>query len=504
MAVTRPVPSATVPPIANAEGGVSLPWATGGGGVVPPIPGPDEHRLALSAGNAGAAGDGGYAEVPTAAALEPTANFTFVCRAYSFDPSGYTGAGATFWSQWDVAAAKCRLTCYRNTTNDTQIVVGHSNTGADTISCSVFTNVSVWTENAEHELAFCYDGAGATNADKAKLYLDGALPTQNYFGTWPAALTAPGAPMNFGHRKGSAAHRPFCGYLWDVRVYNVTLSAAQVAAAYADPDDATLPAPVARWKFPETSGTFTSSPGSYVATPTAVADGRAPTRVIQGAWLGAGAGSSAAVMCIGDSFTRGFLALDRNGFRSELRQRLYSVHKKRHDLVGPFDGDAASPTGFLDIEHAGIDGRKIDALIGSADMVGDAPGWIATYRPRAVVLWGGYNDVASLECVLGSQVRDRMETLARACNTASPGIKIVICTVPIPTSGVFGPILDAYNALLPALVTTLQGDSIAASLADVRAATSLTDVQSTDNIHLHRIGYERAAVVIADALALVL
>lgn len=457
----------------------------------------------LSAGNAGAAGDGGYCEVATAAALEPTANFSVLCRAYSLDPSGYSGAGATFWSQWDVAAAKCRLTCYRNTTNDRQIVVGHSNTGGDVISCSVFTNVDVWAENAEHELAFVYDGAGATNADKAKLYLDGALPTQNYFGTWPAALTAPGAPTNLGHRKGSG-HRPFCGYVWDFRMYNVSLSAAQITAAYADPDDAALPAPVARWRFTEATGNFTSSPGGHVAVPTAVASGRAPSRVIVGPWIGGGTGSGSPVLCIGDSFTRGFGALDRNGFRSELRQRLYAVHKKVHNLVGPFDGDAASPTGFLDIEHAGIDGRKIDALVGSADMVGDAPGWISTYQPAAVVLWGGYNDVASLECVLGSQVRDRMETLARACNTAMPGVKIIICTVPIPTSGVFGPILDEYNALVPGLVTTLVGDSIAASMADVRAATSLCDVISTDNIHMHRIGYERAAVVIADALALVL
>lgn len=459
------------------------------------VPLPSGHSLGLTASGL----NGGFGGVPYAAALAPTAACTWLFRAKSIDPSGYNGVGATLLSQWDTAGGLGRLICYRNTVDDTQLVLGHSNTGGDVVSCTVYTNAGVWTENVEHEVGFVYDGGGVGNAGRAKLYFDGALPTQNHFGTWPAALSNPSAPTNFGHKRGSAASWvPFQGYLYDIRFYDVALTAAQITAAYGNPTDSTLPAPTGRWIFPETSGNWIANPGGYIATPTATGTGRAPTRVIRG-WA-AGAGQVirplGPILPIGDSFTRGY-GYDNgpsgySGYRVECENRALSVYGRKLDVVGPFT-DVVPAQNFFDNQHAGIDGRKL------TQMNTDAPGWIATYMPAVVILWGGYNDING-DGISGATCRDRLSTLAQTCNTALPGVRIILCTIPRPNTGV-GATVDDYNALIPALATTLQGMGINASVADVRAATSLTDILPADNVHMGRIGYERAGLVIADALA---
>ncbi len=456
---------------------------------------PSGHNLGLTA----ATFNGGFGGVPYAAALAPTATCTWLWRAKSVDPSGYSGVGAVLLSQWDTAGALGRLICYRNTVDDTQLVLGHSNTGGDVISCTVYTNTGVWTEGVEHEIGFVYDGAGVGNAGRAKLYFDGVLPTQNHFGTWPAALSNPSAPTNIGIKRGSAASFvPFQGYIYDVRLYDVALSAAQIALAYGNPTEATLPAPTARWIFPETSGNFTSSPGGYVATPTAAGTGRAPTRVIRSRSASGGVTVRplGPILPIGDSFTRGY-GYDNgpsgySGWRVECQNRFWSVYGRQLKYVGPFD-DVVPAQNFFNVQHAGMDGRKL------TQMNTDAPGWIATYVPSVVVLWGGYNDING-DGISGATCRDRLSTLAQTCNTASPGVRIILCTIPRPNTGV-GATVDDYNALIPALATTLQGMGINASVADVRAATSLTDILPADNVHVGRIGYERAGLVIADALS---
>lgn len=456
---------------------------------------PSSHMLALTSSGL----NGGFGAVPYAAALAPTAACTWLFRAKSIDPSGFNGVGGVLLSQWDTAGGLGRLICYRNTTNDTQLVLGHSNTGGDVISCSVYTNTGIWTENVEHEIGFVYDGAGVGNPARAKLYLDGALPTQNHFGTWPAALSNPGAPTSFGAKLGSAAsYNPFQGYIYDVRFYDVVLTAAQILAAYNDPTDSTLPAPTARWIFPETSGNFTSSPGGYIATPTAAGTGRAPARVIRG-WATTGmrpVRPIGPILPIGDSFTRGWGydnigPMGYSGWRVECTSRLYSVYARLPLFVGPYT-DVQPANNFYNLQHAGFDARTL------VQMNTNAPGWIATYRPRIVILWGGYNDIAA--GASAATTRDRLSTLAQTCNTASPGVPIILCTIPRPNTG-DGVTVDDYNALIPALVTTLQGLGIVASLADVRGVTSLTDILPADNIHVGRIGYERSAYPVADALS---
>lgn len=455
--------------------------------------------LALSAGNAGAAFDGGYAAVPYDAALEPTATCTWILRVHAHDPSGYTGLGACPMSQWDRAAGKGRLLFYRNVTDASQIVVGHSNTGGDVVSCATYSNTGEFTANTDHELAFVFDGS-LVGVARGKLYVDGALTTQNLFGAWPAALSAPGAPISIGARKGdAAAYRPWNGWIWDVRIYGEALSSAQIAAAYADGDDPALPAPIARWKFPETSGNFTSAPGGYVATPTAVGAGRAPSRAIRG-WLGGGVGESTAVMCVGDSMVVGAGSEAISGWRAECRNRLRSVHKKRLNFVGEFSNTAGSPAGFLDPEHCGLSGYQINSVI-LDDIREHIAAWMATYSPSAVVLFAGYNDIANGDLVLVAA--QDMEDLARDCYAANPSVKTVICTLP-RTGNAFDANVVLYNVELRALVTELQGEGKTCALAEIEFATSKNDVIATDNVHMHHVGNQRAAVVVADALASVL
>ena len=456
------------------------------------------HRLLCSAGNAGGAFDGGAVEVSPAVELEPTAAFTMLLRARSTKPPGYSGEGSCLWAQWDRAAGKGRLVCYRNyggAGQETRLVVGHSNSGGDVVSCSAYTNVGAWAEDVDHEVGFVFDGSGATNADRAKLYIDGIYVAQAHWGTWPAALSAPGVPLLLGARKGDmSVHRPWNGYLWRARLFAAALSAAQVAAACADPADPSLPQPAADWRFREPDGAFVSDVGGFVAAPIAVGAGRAPGRLVEPGWT-----SARKVLLIGDSLTRGYGALEVSGWRAAAARRLAIDHGLHVDFVGPLDGAADSPAGFVDVQHAAIDGRYVDNPASSADMLGDAPGWVAAHDPAAGVGWGGYNAIANGG--VGSAVAAaRLEALVRAVDAAKPGVPIVVCTH-TPVGALHTATVAAYSAAIRALVPALVASGVDAHLADVESATSMADVIATDNVHLHRVGYQRAAVPISDAIA---
>jgi hypothetical protein len=94
-------------------------------------------------------------------------------------------------------------------------------------SYTSFISAGVW-----FHLVAVFNGAGATNPDKAQLYLNGVPMSVSYTGTLPSVTFAfaPGTPLNIG-QYGLAANR-WVGAMDDVCVYNRALSASEARGLY--------------------------------------------------------------------------------------------------------------------------------------------------------------------------------------------------------------------------------------------------------------------------------
>ncbi|MHC4572163.1 MAG: LamG-like jellyroll fold domain-containing protein, partial [Planctomycetota bacterium] len=104
------------------------------------------------------------------------------------------------------------------------------------------TNANMAAGNWYH-VAFVYDGDGAVNADRLKIYVNGEEKTVSFAGTVPSYLQDSSASVKIGEF-GGTLHRYFNGYLDDLRVFNKVLSANEVAALYNKGDGTgTIPVP---------------------------------------------------------------------------------------------------------------------------------------------------------------------------------------------------------------------------------------------------------------------
>jgi hypothetical protein len=78
-----------------------------------------------------------------------------------------------------------------------------------------------------YHVAFVYDGDGATNADRLKVYVDGVEKTLSFAGTIPSSLQNSSASVKIG-KFGGILGRYFKGVMDDVRIYNRALSTQEV------------------------------------------------------------------------------------------------------------------------------------------------------------------------------------------------------------------------------------------------------------------------------------
>lgn len=87
-----------------------------------------------------------------------------------------------------------------------------------------------FTIGAWHHVAVVFDGTGATDADKLKLYFDGELRTLTYGGTAPATTDSNVATVCIGEQEGES--NPFDGEIDEVCVVATDWSAAEVKVDY--------------------------------------------------------------------------------------------------------------------------------------------------------------------------------------------------------------------------------------------------------------------------------
>ena len=78
-----------------------------------------------------------------------------------------------------------------------------------------------------YHVAFVYDGDGATNPDRLKIYVDGEEKTLSFMGTIPSLLQNSSASVKIG-KFGGTLDRYFNGTIDDVRIYNRALSEAEI------------------------------------------------------------------------------------------------------------------------------------------------------------------------------------------------------------------------------------------------------------------------------------
>jgi hypothetical protein len=91
-----------------------------------------------------------------------------------------------------------------------------------------------------YHVAFVYDGDGAANADRLKVYVDGEEKTLSFAGTIPSLLQDSSASVKIG-KFGGILGRYFNGIIDDVRIYNRALTAEEIGELM--PPDYEPPAP---------------------------------------------------------------------------------------------------------------------------------------------------------------------------------------------------------------------------------------------------------------------
>lgn len=97
-------------------------------------------------------------------------------------------------------------------------------------SYGYWDSTGVISNNTWNQIVAVYDGAGTTNADKAKLFVNGVQRTLTFTGTIPST-TANLATYNLNLGSGNATDY-FTGKLDDVRIYNRTVTQEEAKKLY--------------------------------------------------------------------------------------------------------------------------------------------------------------------------------------------------------------------------------------------------------------------------------
>ncbi len=124
-----------------------------------------------------------------------------------------------------------------------------------------YTTGNILTNNIWHHVAMVFDGAQTGNANRLKLYFNGALQTLTFSGTVPTSTGSDSTPLLIGKYTEGSAY--LSGATDDVRIYNYARSEKQVIAdmnaGHAAPGSPT-PSALVHYKFDE--GYLTSSNNS--------------------------------------------------------------------------------------------------------------------------------------------------------------------------------------------------------------------------------------------------
>lgn len=151
--------------------------------------------------------------------------------------------------------------------------------------------------------------------------------------------------------------------------------------------------------------------------------------------------------------------------------------------------------------HPGFTAANINTSMGP---------WISTAQPSIVVLMAGTNDIAWWTAETGTQVADRINLMLTKIQTQTPGIRIVVCTIPPESSSFIAPnnvdravLTQQLNERLRTLVLARAAAGQRVALADVNSVLQVSDLR--DGIHpTTQAGITKIAPVIEAAVRKVL
>jgi len=439
-------------------------------------------------------GIGDFIQVPDSASISQTTTFTI----------------EGFWSGQNLVvqqvlfakhrynvAANYALTIGFGTANRLTCFIDNGNPGTAN-SCTTAA-ASFPNDGARHHVALVYNGAGAANSDKLKIFIDGVdqSGTSTYGGTIPSSLNNTAEPLEFGRWRDATplgSVPQWSGEFGPVRYHSTNLSGAAITALAAGgaPPTANL---VSNWSLEGSDPNdpvFVDVLGTNNGVMTSTSGNSLPTRIPR-TWQGASAAGGAKILCVGDSITLGSEwrqigeTTGAGGYRVQLHNHLKALGRA-FDFVGAITD--ASPTYLNDRDHAGVAGEQIPAI---------QTRWvtaIGTYSPVVSIFQGGTNDAVAGQT--GAQIATRIDTAVRAAYTALAH-KIIVVTMLGSTNAGRQTVSNDCNALLPGIVSTLQGEGKTVYLVTTAGFIDATmDFYNTD--HLARQGYQKLAARIRATL----
>jgi lysophospholipase L1-like esterase len=199
---------------------------------------------------------------------------------------------------------------------------------------------------------------------------------------------------------------------------------------------------------------------------------------------------------LGASITQGYVAGVaenlhsgyRKPLREELRYRGYAVN-----MVG-----SRSHGDFTDNQHEGWPGLEVEGVASNMIPV------MTAQKPNLVSILLGTNDCMHARrdenLDYARSAKDRMRTLIWQIYSSSPGVTVILATLPPTTDSSNEPYIQAANADYRELVSELQGQGQKIELAEMYTKWFEAGDHS-DSLHFTDAGYAKMAAIFAQAFS---
>lgn len=190
------------------------------------------------------------------------------------------------------------------------------------------------------------------------------------------------------------------------------------------------------------------------------------------------------IMPLGDSITQGYITADNitGGYRIKLEDLLENI-----DFVGSQQNGIAELT---DKDHEGHGGWSVDEIRNYVE------GWLDAEDPDIILLMAGANDV--LREGQFDLTETELNQLLEIIFAEEPNATVLLSTLtPIDKPGA-GPMVDDLNQFIREIVPIKQGEGKKIELVDMYPALTVADL--ADDVHPTQAGYDKMAVVWAEAI----
>lgn len=134
---------------------------------------------------------------------------------------------ANYSTSWSWAAG-----LFRPDSSGIRLEVAIPTTGTDFYYTNYGLTPAFVTSDRWYYIAIVYDGGGASNADRLKVYIDSVLQTLSFVGTMPGTLVNSSSDMVLGWLGGNVGSRHWHGCIDRVGLHNTVLSGATVSSLW--------------------------------------------------------------------------------------------------------------------------------------------------------------------------------------------------------------------------------------------------------------------------------